>query len=1006
MKRLSVYIAAGVTAVATAVAVAPAARRLVARDHDGRGGGSRAIFLRAPAGTRPAMRHADIDGLDGAVLPNGRLLTPAGIEVGVDAPKPYGLALSPDGRVLATINSGASRFSVTLIRQWTSPTPTVTRIPVNAAFMGIVFSADGSRFFASGGENGNIWVGDTAANKIVGSINLNTAAHPLTAPLDVTINPPGRFKGAFPGNLALDRSGRFLFAVDQGSFDVFVVDTNALTAGTDAAGKLTEPNNFAAVVARIGSGRYPYAVTVSADGRTLLVGNVGIFQYTHLTPANPTGDANHDYPLGYPAVGYPDEVERAKTIQIKKVDPRNLPDSLRDPDGIRVGYVDRDQSYTVPGLGSPNAREASSVYAFDIANPMAPALRGTVKTGPLVGEVEEGIATFSGSHPNAIVAGPRAYYVSNGNNDSISILHPQTLKELSRVSLSVLDGADGRIKGVQPVALALSPDGRRLYVAEAGINAVAVLRVDGDAAKVLGHIPVGWWPSSVQVSADGNTLFVANSKGRGAGPDNATPPDNLGSPKHSALGSVSVILVPSQRQLDDYTERVLANNWLAVKPVRGKDGDHDDDDDRNPIPSRAGEPSRVIKHVIFINKENSTFDQLFGDITSTRRGVPVNGKPEYSLGYNASPNHHELALGFTLGDNFYLEPAVSSDGHRWLTNSYTTEFEETHWPASYGGQRNDAGDNAAVFQSNPGRLGFTDADGSPAPEDYNQHGSIHLHLARNGVSFVNFGNGYEFAEVDEDFGTEPTGIREHVNVPMEKVVRDHSDHLFPNYNTHIPDAPLAEDPTRFSRFGRFRQVFESHYVDRQRGTCSLPGYVDLFYPNDHGGGAFDINPSGPPWSYTRFVQDNDAALGATVDLISHSPCWKDTVIFVVEDDPQNGLDHVDGYRSIFLAIGPWVKRQHVAKTHLSLASIFKTVNLIHGIPPLNHYDAVATDLRDLFTTTPDFTPYTAAPVLFAKGASPAWIVASRSIDFTRPDADEVRLRRAILESEGLPRRTK
>src|SRR5262249_55767993 len=153
-------------------------------------------------------------------------------------------------------------------------------------------------------------------------------------------------------------------------------------------------------------------------------------------------------------------------------------------------------------------------------------------------------------------------------------------------------------------------------------------------------------------------------------------------------------------------------------------------------------------------------------ITSTRRGVAVNGEPSYSLGYDASPNHHELALTFAFGDNFYLEPTVSSDGHRWLTNTYTTEFEETHWPASYGGQRNDAGDDPNVFTANPGRLGFTDANGSAAPEDYNQHGSIYLHLARNHVPFVNFGNGYEFAIVDEDGGTEPTGIRQHVNVPM------------------------------------------------------------------------------------------------------------------------------------------------------------------------------------------------------------------------------------------------
>ena len=275
-------------------------------------------------------------------------------------------------------------------------------------------------------------------------------------------------------------------------------------------------------------------------------------------------------------------------------------------------------------------------------------------------------------------------------------------------------------------------------------------------------------------------------------------------------------------------------------------------------------------------------------------------------------------------------------------------------------------------------------------------------MNRYGKSFINFGNGYEFAVIDEPGGAEPTGAREHVNVPMEKVVRDNSDHLYPTYNTHIPDAPLPEDPTRFTRFGRFKQVFESQFVDR-RGRCKLPQYVDLYFPNDHGGGARDINPNGPDWSFRRFVQDNDSALGLTVELISNSPCWKDTVIFVVEDDTQNGADHVDGHRSIFLAIGPWVKKQYVSKTHTSLASIFKTVNLILGLPPLNQYDAAATDLRDMFTGTPDFAPYNAQQIQFARGANPIWLALSKTVDFSRPDVDELKLVNAIMKSEGLPR---
>src|SRR5262245_48324999 len=291
----------------------------------------------------------------------------------------------------------------------------------------------------------------------------------------------------------------------------------------------------------------------------------------------------------------------------------------------------------------------------------------------------------------------------------------------------------------------------------------------------------------------------------------------------------------------------------------------------------------------------------------------------------------------------------------------------------------------------------------PEPNDLKQHGVMFLHLTRHGRSVINFGNGYEFAVIDEPGGADPTGAREHVNVPMEKVLRDNSDHLFPTYNTHIPDAPLPEDPTRFSRFGRFRQVFESQFVDRARGVCKLPQYVDLYHPNDHGGGARDINPNGPDWSFKRFVQDNDAALGLTVELLSNSPCWKDTVIFVAEDDTQNGADHVDGHRSIFLAISPWVKKEYVSKTHISLASVFKTVNLILGLAPLNQYDAAATDLRDLFTSTPDFRPYTFQQIAFVRQANPLWLALTNGIDFRRPDADEVKLREAIMASEGLPR---
>jgi DNA-binding beta-propeller fold protein YncE len=961
-------------------------------------------FLRfsAPAGDRPATTDTVINGVRAAILPNGRLVTPAGTEVNVQAPKPFGLALSADGTMLATLNSGSAPFSLTLIAQIGSQTPTVKRIDVNASFMGVTFSPDSKRVYLSGGENGNIWIADAVAGQIIGSVNLNGPTHPLDRPLNVVTTPQQRFKGAFPGNMVLTSDGRYLYVVDQGSFQVHTIDTSKIQTGFDAQGRITEPDNFAAVIGHATVGRYPFGIALSPGDRTLFVTHVGVFQYTHLRPASPTGNDNLDYPLCYPGAGYPDETRTDRVIEIKKVDPLNLPDSLRDPDGIRCGYVPNDRLYTVPGLGSPNAPQSSSVYVLDVSKPQSPERREIVKTGPLVGEREDGIDVYSGSHPNAVIVGPEAIYVANGNNDSISVLDLKTYEERGRIGLSLLGGQDRMLRGVQPVGLALSPDGGYLYVAEAGVNAVGVIRLNGKQGQLIGHIPTGWWPSSVKVSADGKSLYVANARGRGAGPNLV---GESRSPKFTVLGTVNIIATPSDPQLDAYTSRVYANNGFG-ESGRGDDrgfGVEHRNDSGDPIPSQAGEASARIKHVIFINKENATHDLMLGDITSTRSGMPVDGEPTFSLGFDASPNHHELALRFAFSDNFFLEPSVSSDGHRWLTGQYTAEFEETHWPASYGGGRRDSGDDPAVIKDFPGRIGFTDANASPEPNDYNEQGGVYLHLSRHGKSFVNFGNGYEFAVIDEPGEAEPTGAREHANVPMDKVVRDNSDHLFPTYNTHIPDAPLPEDPTRFNRFDRFKQVFESRFVDRGKGICKLPAYVDLYYPNDHGGGARDINPSGPDWSFKRFVQDNDAALGLTVELLSNSPCWKDTVIFVVEDDTQNGADHVDGHRSILLAISPWVKKEYVSKTHISLASVFKTVNLILGLPPLNQYDAAATDLRDLFTSQPDFTPYNFQQIQYARQVNPLWLALTKDIDFSRPDADEVKLHAAIMRSEGLPR---
>ena len=258
----------------------------------------------------------------------------------------------------------------------------------------------------------------------------------------------------------------------------------------------------------------------------------------------------------------------------------------------------------------------------------------------------------------------------------------------------------------------------------------------------------------------------------------------------------------------------------------------------------------------------------------------------------------------------------------------------------------------------PGRVGFTDANASPEPNDYNEHGGIYLHLNRHGKSFVNFGNGFEFAR-DRRAGRRGADRRPRARqrADGEGGPRQQRPSVPRRSTPTFPTPRLPEDPTRFNRFDRFKQVFESRYVDRAPRRLQAAAVRRSVLSERPRRRRRDINPNGPDWSFTRFVQDNDAALGLTVELLSNSPCWKDTVIFVVEDDTQNGADHVDGHRSHLPGdqpVGEAPVRQQDA--HAACASIFKTVDLILGMPPLNQYDAAATDLRDMFTGNPDVQP--------------------------------------------------
>lgn len=419
-------------------------------------------------------------------------------------------------------------------------------------------------------------------------------------------------------------------------------------------------------------------------------------------------------------------------------------------------------------------------------------------------------------------------------------------------------------------------------------------------------------------------------------------------------GSVSLITLPNlhtprgERQLADWTHQVLTNNGFTPRP--GTDTTRID---------RPGRPACPIKHVIFVTKENRTFDEVYGDL-GTVGGTKVNGDPTLARfgahatvtnsdgtrtvrDVNVMPNHRALAKRFALADNFYVDSDVSADGHRWLVGVAPDEFAETSWPASYGGRRNfDYSSSWNAPFSARGRRGFTEANASLAPEDYPEAGSIWDNFARNSVEFRNWGEGFEFAGISENPGYEPTGARLPTNVPMPHPLLGRTDKQFPTFNTSITDQ---------YRMDEFQRDFTRRYVN---GTQTMPPFLNVYLPQDHGSGD---NPAlGYPF-YASYMADNDLALGRPVDVVSHSKYWGSTAIVVTEDDSQDGVDHVDAHRSLARVISPWVKPGTLVQVHTSIASIIKTINLLNGAPYLNQYDAAATSLLSAFTDEPDMRPF-------------------------------------------------
>ena len=301
------------------------------------------------------------------------------------------------------------------------------------------------------------------------------------------------------------------------------------------------------------------------------------------------------------------------------------------------------------------------------------------------------------------------------------------------------------------------------------------------------------------------------------------------------------------------------------------------------------------------------------------------------------PNHLKLARQFSVSDNFYMEPDASGDGHRWLVGVYpslwTTRVFYSGWAFS-------------LSESARGRMISFGSNGSQIPEDYLENGSLWEHLARGGISFRNYGEGYELAHNDEGEPETKSGAFTLANYPMPKVLYDNTCFNFPAYNNNIPDIARAD---------WFREDLDAY---RKAHNGKIPRFLNVAICNDHGAGARPDR--GFPYT-ASFMADNDLALGRIVEYLSQQPEWKKMAIFVTQDDSGGDGDHVDRHRSFVLGIGPWMKKGFVAHQHTSIMSILKTIYRIFGLGPNNLFDAVATDLSEMFTTTPDFAPYVHTP---------------------------------------------
>ena len=566
-----------------------------------------------------------------------------------------------------------------------------------------------------------------------------------------------------------------------------------------------------------------------------------------------------------------------------------------------------------------------------------------------------------GPHAGALALSPNGKFLvaASAGNDLLSVIDTRSDEVVETITARQTPGDPF---GAQPDALAFDTAGKILFCANGSQNAVVVFQFSPRETKMLGLIPAGWFPGALAFDVRRNKICVANLKNIGTKTEKARLADGFGFNTRQFDGSLSLIPAPSSGELAVFTQKALSNlrypllaqARLPARPNRAP----------QPVPERPGEAS-VFKHILYIIKENRTYDQVFGDVKKGNGDAAL-----CSFDERVTPNEHKLVREFALLDNTYCSGILSADGHQWADSSIATEYVERSfagWPRSYpaGGFAKEGAD--ALAYSPAGFIWDNALAHGKTVRDFGEFTTTSKHWKNSSQK-----GKITFIEAWNDFTTGSNAI-EYTCEPDIAALQPFMETDWASWDLAVPDV------LRAAKFIRRLKEFEQ--------TDSLPALTILWLPNDHTSGT----KAGSPTPRAQ-VADNDLAFGQVVEAVTHSRFWKDTCIFAVEDDPQNGWDHVSGYRTTAYVVSAYTKRHAVVGTQYNQTSLLRTMELMLGLPPMNQFDATATPMFDCFTNAPDFTAFNA-------------VTNNVPLDEMNPEAKKVsdlQLRKDAMASAKLP----